>query len=79
MAETIKILYEGLPVDADQMEFKHTGGQFEVLELADGNSVKASYEMISIFKLRGKLKDNGEPIYVCNARMGLETILGKGE
>jgi hypothetical protein len=79
MAETIKILYEGLPVEADQMEFKSTGGQVEMLELEDGNAVKASYQMISIFKLRGKTKENGEPIYVCNAKLSLDTILGKGE
>lgn len=63
--DTVKVLYEGEAVDAEQVQFTNVAPGVELLDIEDGTRITVTCITKTIFRLLHKRKENGDPIYVC--------------
>jgi hypothetical protein len=64
MAKPTQVEFESQVVDADILESESLGEPWSTYRLEDGTIIKCKQILVSVARLRGKYKENGEPIYV---------------
>ncbi len=66
--EKRKINYGGQMVDAQSLEFKTAGEEWNEYWLADGSTVKVKLVVLDIVRVDGRFDANDDPVYLVKSQ-----------
>lgn len=69
----VKVSFNGETIDADELVFEQTGEAIGRYGLTDGTEIEFRQEVTAIFRLIGKTKEDGSPIYLVSGGAKVKT------
>jgi hypothetical protein len=70
----VKIPFEGDTVDAVEVDFRTKSDGVQVLELADGAAIEFRHAVRKVYRVCGRKKEDGSPIYLLTGEAKLHVL-----
>jgi hypothetical protein len=67
MERNVKIPYQGLTVDGEELDFKTVSEEWNEYQTSDGSTIRLKLVLTNIVKLLDKTDQDGNPIYVAKS------------
>ena len=79
MSARVKIEFEGQVVEADDLDFKSDKEDWNSYTAEDGTVIKLKHVTAKIYRLGGRVKEDGSPMYVVSGTALLTTTVPQSD